>query len=95
MLCKVHEVTTVRAVATAAVRNAANTAEIVRILQEQTGLHIEVLSGSEEARYGYLGVINTMDIRDGLIIDIGGGSTEVTCFKIGKWCTASPFLSVQ
>ena len=64
MLCKVYAVTTVRAVATAAVRNAVNTAEIIRVLQEQTGLHIEVLSGFEEARYGYLGVINAMDIQD-------------------------------
>ncbi|MDQ0873845.1 exopolyphosphatase/guanosine-5'-triphosphate,3'-diphosphate pyrophosphatase [Paenibacillus sp. V4I3] len=84
LLCKVHEVQTIRAVATAAIRNAANSAEIVRILQEQTGLRIEVLSGTEEARYGYLGVINTIDIRDGLIIDIGGGSTEVTLLRNRK-----------
>ncbi|KRF21308.1 Ppx/GppA family phosphatase [Paenibacillus sp. Soil787] len=84
LLCKVHEVQTIRAVATAAIRNAANSAEIVRILQEQSGLHIEVLSGTEEARYGYLGVINSIDIRDGLIIDIGGGSTEVTLLRNRK-----------
>ncbi|KRE57483.1 Ppx/GppA phosphatase family protein [Paenibacillus sp. Soil750] len=80
-LCQSQFVTTVRAVATAAVRNAANTSEIVRILEEQTGLTIEVLSGFEEARYGYLGVINSMDIRNGMIIDIGGGSTEVSLVK--------------
>lgn len=84
LLCKVHEVQTIRTVATAAIRNATNSAEIVRILQEQSGLHIEVLSGTEEARYGYLGVINTIDIRDGLIIDIGGGSTEVTLLRNRK-----------
>ena len=95
LLCKVHEVQTIRAVATAAIRNAANSVEIVRILQEQTGLHIEVLSGTEEARYGYLGVINTIDIRDGLIIDIGGGTRKSHCFETGKWCTAFPFHSVQ
>lgn len=81
MLCQSQAVTTVRAVATAAVRNAANTADIVRVLEEQTGLRIEVLSGFEEARFGYLGVINSMDIRDGMIIDIGGGSTEVSLLK--------------
>lgn len=81
MLCQSLAVTTVRAVATAAVRNAANTADIVRVLEEQTGLRIEVLSGFEEARFGYLGVINAMDIRDGMIIDIGGGSTEVSLVK--------------
>ncbi|WNR43346.1 Ppx/GppA family phosphatase [Paenibacillus roseipurpureus] len=80
-LCKVHEVTTIRTVATAAVRNAANTADIVRVLEEQTGLRIEVLSGYEEARYGYLGVMNAIDIQDAMIIDIGGGSTEVSLVK--------------
>lgn len=84
LLCRVHEVQTVRAVATAAIRNAANSNEIVRVLEEQTSLKIEVLSGSEEARYGYLGVINTIDIRDALIIDIGGGSTEVTLLRDRK-----------
>lgn len=81
LLCRVHEVQTVRAVATAAIRNAVNSAEIVRVLEEQTDLRIEVLSGSEEARYGYLGVINSIDIRDAFIIDIGGGSTEVTLLR--------------
>lgn len=91
LLCKVQEVQTVRAVATAAIRNATNSAEIVRILEEQTGLHIEVLSGSEEARYGYLGVINTIDIRDGFIIDIGGGSTEVTLLRNRKLVNSVSF----
>ncbi|RTE09242.1 Ppx/GppA family phosphatase [Paenibacillus whitsoniae] len=77
-LCRLHGVGTIRVAATAAIRNSGNTADIVRLLQEHTGLHIEVLSGYEEARYGYLGVINAIDIRDCLIIDIGGGSTEVT-----------------
>jgi exopolyphosphatase/guanosine-5'-triphosphate,3'-diphosphate pyrophosphatase len=83
-LCQLQNVTTVRSVATAAVRNAANTSEIVRLLEEQTGLRIEVLSGFEEARFGYLGVINSIDIRDGMIIDIGGGSTEVSLLKDRK-----------
>jgi exopolyphosphatase/guanosine-5'-triphosphate,3'-diphosphate pyrophosphatase len=81
LLCTNHEVTTIRAVATAAIRNAINSREIIDILGKETGLHIEVLSGAEEARYGFLGVINTFDIRDGFIVDIGGGSTEVTLFR--------------
>ncbi|UJF34738.1 Ppx/GppA phosphatase family protein [Paenibacillus hexagrammi] len=80
-LCRSYKVTDMRVVATAAIRNAGNSQEIVRVLDEHTGLQIEVLSGEEEARYGFLGVINTIDIQDGLIIDIGGGSTEVTLFR--------------
>ncbi|MEW9698321.1 Ppx/GppA family phosphatase [Paenibacillus sp. SI8] len=97
MLCKAHNVTTVRIAATAAIRNAANSQEIVRILEEQTGLNIEVLSGSEEARLGFLGVINTIDIQDGIIIDIGGGSTEVTLFRDRKLLRSIsfPFGSVN
>lgn len=80
-LCLAHGVRTLRIVATAAIRNAANSAEIVRVLEGRTGFNIEVLSGEDEARYGFLGVVNTIDIRDGFIIDIGGGSTEVTLFR--------------
>jgi exopolyphosphatase/guanosine-5'-triphosphate,3'-diphosphate pyrophosphatase len=97
MLCTNHEVTMIRAAATAAIRNAANSREIIDILEKETGLHIEVLSGAEEARYGFLGVINTIDIRDGFIVDIGGGSTEVTLFRNRKLLhsISFPFGSVN
>jgi exopolyphosphatase / guanosine-5'-triphosphate,3'-diphosphate pyrophosphatase len=78
LLCTAHQASSIRAVATAAIRNASNQKEIVSQVYEATGLSIEVLSGEEEARYGYLGMIYTMDIRDGFLIDIGGGSTEVS-----------------
>jgi exopolyphosphatase/guanosine-5'-triphosphate,3'-diphosphate pyrophosphatase len=39
------------------------------------------LSGEEEARLGFLGMINTIDVSDGFLIDIGGGSTEITLFQ--------------
>ncbi|SEB88965.1 Ppx/GppA phosphatase family protein [Paenibacillus sp. GP183] len=97
LLCTNHEVTTIRSAATAAIRNAVNSREIVDILRRETGLPIEVLSGAEEARYGFLGVINTIDIRDGLIVDIGGGSTEVTLFRNRKMLhsISFPFGSVN
>lgn len=80
MLCQANHTTGIRAVATAAIRNAANSQEIIGVLQEQTGLEVEILPGEEEARLGFLGMINTIDIQDGLVIDIGGGSTEVSLF---------------
>lgn len=97
MLCQAHDTDSLRAVATAAIRNAANAAEIVGILKEHTGLDVEILSGEMEARYGFLGMINSMDIQDGLVIDIGGGSTEVTLF-LGRSLIHSvsfPFGSVN
>lgn len=65
------------AIATAAVRQARNQAEIIRALAEETNVSFRVLQGDEEGRYGYLGVINTLDIQDALLFDIGGASTEL------------------
>jgi exopolyphosphatase/guanosine-5'-triphosphate,3'-diphosphate pyrophosphatase len=97
LLCKNNDVQTVRAVATAAIRNAANSSEIAARLEIETNMKIEVLSGTEEARYGFLGVINTIDVRDGFIVDIGGGSTELTLFRDRKLLhsISFPFGSVN
>lgn len=97
MLCKANGVTSLRTVATAAIRNASNTAEIIDTVREHTGIDVEILSGEEEARLGFLGMINTMDIEDGLVVDIGGGSTEVSLF-LGRTLVNSvsfPFGSVN
>ncbi|MCS6809254.1 MAG: Ppx/GppA phosphatase family protein [Bacteroidota bacterium] len=68
----------VRAIGTSAMREAINRDEFVRRVQEETGITIEVVSGNEEARLIYLGVLQALPILDvkTLIIDIGGGSTE-------------------
>lgn len=83
-ICSAHETSHIRTVATAAIRNAANSGQIVSLLSDATGMLIEVLTGEEEGRYGFLGVLNTIDVRDGFLIDIGGGSTEVTLFRNRK-----------
>ncbi|WP_274364896.1 Ppx/GppA phosphatase family protein [Paenibacillus thermotolerans] len=79
-LCSVHGTNRIRAVATAAIRNAADSPHIIEALKQRSGLAIDVLSGEEEGRYGFLGMINTIAVDDGLLIDIGGGSTEITLF---------------
>lgn len=81
MICAHHHTGHIRAVATAAVRNASNRAEILDRIKMETGLTIELLSGEEEATYGFLGMINSLNVRDGFLIDIGGGSTEVSLFR--------------
>lgn len=80
-LCQSHRTSKIRAVATAAIRNAKNSSEIVSYLERYTNLHIEVLSGEEEARLGFLGTMNALDVREGFVVDIGGGSTELTLFR--------------
>ncbi|MFO0585629.1 MAG: Ppx/GppA phosphatase family protein [Anaeromyxobacter sp.] len=68
----------VRAVATSAVREARNKEELVRRARREAGLELEVISGREEARLICLGVLADRPARArALLIDIGGGSTEV------------------
>jgi exopolyphosphatase/guanosine-5'-triphosphate,3'-diphosphate pyrophosphatase len=68
-------------VATAAVRNSSNVDEIVNHVYEHTGLKMRILSDKEEAYYGNYAIRYTFNIYDGVSVDIGGGSTEVTMFK--------------
>ncbi len=65
------------AVATSAVRDAANGSEFQREVRERHGFEIRILSGDEEARLTFLGATAARDgARSTLVIDIGGGSTE-------------------
>lgn len=67
------------AVATSAVREAPNGQEFLMQVQRVVGLHVDLISGIEEARRIYLGVLSTLDFADRpkVVIDIGGGSTEI------------------
>ncbi|MBM7614693.1 exopolyphosphatase [Alkaliphilus hydrothermalis] len=76
-LLEVHHVDEVFLVATAAVRNAINQKEFLQIVYTETGFEFEVITGEKEGYYAYLGVINTIDINECVIIDVGGGSTEL------------------
>ena len=68
----------IRAVATSATREALNKDEFINEAYRRTGISVEVISGYEEARLIYLGVLQALDVYDKkiLLIDIGGGSTE-------------------
>lgn len=70
---------TLRAVATSAVREAENRDVLLQQAQEEAGVTVEVISGPEEARLIHLGVLQALPLYDRrhLVIDIGGGSTEV------------------
>ncbi|MBE0608525.1 MAG: Ppx/GppA family phosphatase [Dehalococcoidia bacterium] len=65
------------AVGTEALRRAPNAHHFVERAREQTGLHVRVLSGYDEAFCGFLGVVNSTMLRDGRLLDIGGGSLEL------------------
>ena len=67
------------AVATSATREAANGAQFLQQIQQEVGLKVDLISGLEEARRIYLGVLSGMDFQNlpHIILDIGGGSTEL------------------
>lgn len=67
--------------ATASLRNIANTDEAIRIIKEKTDYNIDVISGKLEALLGYYGALQSLSLKDGAFIDIGGASTEVVTFQ--------------
>lgn len=75
------DINKVKCVATAAIRQAKNQELILAEVKRKTNFSIRVLSEYEEAFYGFLAVANSTNIENGITIDIGGGSTEVTLFK--------------
>ncbi len=80
-LCDASGVTRIIAVATAAVRRAKNQRSFLDEIQANCGIKIRVLSAEEEAVLVYRGVINTMDIPKGIILEIGGGSTKIVYYN--------------
>ncbi|MGJ9457760.1 Ppx/GppA phosphatase family protein [Oceanobacillus sp. CF4.6] len=76
-----YELDNFTVIATATIRQARNNEDIKQIVQKEIGWEMRILSEKEEAFYGYLSVVNSTSITEGITIDIGGGSTEVTYFK--------------
>ena len=78
-LAESHGVEQIVTAATSAVREAPNGREFLQALEEQLDLDVDLVSGPEEARLIYLGVLSGMAFgeKPHLILDIGGGSTEL------------------
>lgn len=70
--------------ATASLRNISNTDEVINLILLETGIRIDVISGVDEAYYDYIGATNQITYNDGLMVDIGGGSTELVFIKNGE-----------
>lgn len=75
-----------RAVATSAAREAQNSATLVERARREAGIELEVIEGVEEARLIQLAVLRriSLDDRSALLVDVGGGSTELTRLEKGK-----------
>jgi exopolyphosphatase/guanosine-5'-triphosphate,3'-diphosphate pyrophosphatase len=85
-LIKAYNVEHTKACATSAMRDAANSQDIIRKVKLETGIEIKVISGDEEASFIYENHIaeNLDKLHSYLYIDVGGGSTELTFFADGK-----------
>jgi len=70
--------------ATAALRNAKNSKAAVDEVEQRSGLKVKVISGETEAELDFIGASHAADVQDGLLVDIGGGSTELVPYKDGK-----------
>jgi exopolyphosphatase/guanosine-5'-triphosphate,3'-diphosphate pyrophosphatase len=81
------EAAEIRAVATAAIREAANRDELVDAIRVASGLDVDVLEGDEEARLAFLGAtraIGSPPAGEVAVVDVGGGSSEIALGRAGE-----------
>jgi exopolyphosphatase / guanosine-5'-triphosphate,3'-diphosphate pyrophosphatase len=87
------------AVATSAIRDAANAAAFLERARERWSLPIRVLSREQEAYYGYLAAINSTTLSDGAVLDLGGGSLQLVdvgerlAQRSGSWRLGTVLMS--
>lgn len=84
-IAQAYHVDRLRAVATAAVREAANGGEFIELVEHRTGLRLELISAEHEARLAHASVASAFDLTDRhvAVVDIGGGSTEIVVTSCG------------
>lgn len=82
-----NKCSTVHAFATAIMRKVSNAAKITAMLEESFSLSVDVLSGEEEALCSLRGLLSEEGmegVREGIMVDMGGGSTEIVHFMNGS-----------
>lgn len=84
LIAKNYNATKLLCVATSAVRDAPNKNEFVSMIKKKTKVQIKVIDGIKEAFYGAVACSNLLHKKNGITIDIGGGSTECALIKDGK-----------
>ena len=85
-LMRIYDVDDYRACATSAMRDARNGRMIIKKIEKDTGIRIEIIDGQEEARMIYNNHIECMEDRQGnyMYVDVGGGSTEINLLTNGE-----------
>lgn len=84
-LMKLNKVEAFRACATSAMRDAENGKKVLKKIEKQTGIKLEIIRGQEEAQLLYNNLVEKTDSNEGnfAYIDVGGGSTEVSIIHDG------------
>ena len=82
---KLNDVDDFRACATSAMRDAENGKKILKKIEKQTGIKLDIIKGQEEAKLLYNNLVEKTDSHEGnfAYIDVGGGSTEVSLIHDG------------
>lgn len=93
LISEMFHVVELRACATSAMREAKNGVAVVTEILVQTGINIEVISGDEEARliFGTFFLLDFDKTSPFMVIDVGGGSTEISVFEEGKRVASKSF----
>ena len=78
-----YSVKCIYAFGTSALRDAVNSEEFIGFIESRTGIRIKVISGEQEAEYAFCGAVFDLPENNYAVIDIGGGSTELT-FRIDE-----------
>lgn len=85
VIARAYDVEKLNIFATASLRNIRNSEEAVAYIQNEIEHPLDLLDGNEESLYGFEGMRRTVDLpMEGLSVDIGGASTEITYFKNNK-----------
>ena len=85
-----YGVTECRAIATSAVREAANAEILIERIHHETGIDLQLYEGADEARLNYLSVIHTLpknlkfNIKKAMIADIGTGACQISTYDKGS-----------
>jgi len=93
LITEIFEVSKLRAVSTSAMREAKNAEKVIQKIKKETGIDLEIISGQEEAEliFGAFDLLNLPVDVPFLVIDVGGGSTEISVFEKGNRVASRSF----
>lgn len=90
-LCEAYGTSRILAFGTAALRQASNRLEVVEQVRRALDIEINIVSGLEEATLGFSAVMHTLTVSTAYLVDIGGGSTEITLVEDGRMKASHSF----